>query len=173
MTDVLLSFGADYPLSGAITNFEAYMFSTTPKHIAEHASFDEEMVLINKDMDMEIIAMDDLAERKRGLTQFNNWLKAQVSSFPKPTGVSCLLIDFMMPESSWSDDKINQAYAELKSEFISWMVNNNRVAAMVQHFYQGKRYPHVHILYQRTRGAHDEFQRYLASVKGLKTDYAS
>lgn len=29
---------------------------------------------------------------------------------------------------------------------------------MVQHWAQGRRYPHVYILYQRKRGQHNEFQ---------------
>lgn len=38
MSEISLMIGQDYPLTGPITYFEAYMFVTTAKYINEHGS---------------------------------------------------------------------------------------------------------------------------------------
>ena len=164
MSNVTLRYGADYPLSGILNHFEAYMFLTTPKHYEEHDSFDEEIVLVDGNRDVLYFRMEDLEERKIALKTFNNMLKKKYSDFNSPSHVSCLMIEFMMPEDEWDDNEINESYEELKNILIMWAQNNDRIAAMTQHFYQGRRYPHVHILYQRAPRKHNEFQDYLSNL---------
>lgn len=74
--------------------------------------------------------------------------KAKIPSMPKPSGLSCCLIDFI-GDDDCSDADYDSAYAELKDKFIEFMTNNDRVAAMTQHWSQGRRYPHVHISFLR------------------------
>lgn len=164
MSNVIVDFGADYPLSGIITNFESYMFSTTPKHYKEHNSFDEEIVLIDGNRDVLYFRMEDLEQRKRALKSFNEMLKNKYYDFDNPSHLSCLMIDFILPEAEWDDNEINEAYEKIKNIFITWAQDNDRIAAMVQHFYQGNRYPHVHILYQRASRKHNEFQNFLNNL---------
>ena len=157
---ICLSIGDDYLLQGTITHFEAYMFATADKHIREHTSFDEELVLVDGNRSNQIISMTNLNGRKLALAQFNNIAQRQIPSIPKPTDLSCCMVDFFDEKNIYDDMEIREAYAELKDMFLKWMRDNDRVAVMVQHFYQGTRVPHVHILYQRDKGKCSEFQTY-------------
>lgn len=170
MPQVQLCVGDDYPLNGIITHFEAYMFVTLPKHIAEHRNpIPGELILVDGNRCTVTRAMDNLSVRKASLTNFNQLAKAQIPSIPKPNGLSCCMIDFMPDDESGQDcteAQYQAVYLELRKAYLDFMATNNRVAAMVQHWAQGHRYPHVHILYQRKRGQHNEFQDWLRSHAG-------
>lgn len=156
----------DCLLNGTITYFEAYMFATTPKHIGGHTSFDERLIIVDGDRSNHIIPMVELEERKKALTLFNKLAKEQIPSMPKPTGLSCCMIDLVDENNEYEEKELNSCYKELEDLFLQWSAENNRVGVMVQHFYQGDRYPHVHILYQRGRGKHNEFQNFLCERLG-------
>lgn len=161
MGSVRANVNSDYPLSGVVTYFEAYMFVTTQKHIAEHTlPLQGELILVDGNRGVTVTPMADPNDRSASLTAFNRMAKAKIPSMPKPSGLSCCLIDFI-GDDDCSDADYDSAYAELKDKFIKFMTDNDRVAAMTQHWPQGRRYPHVHILYQRKRGKHDEFQNWL------------
>lgn len=155
-----LNFAEDYQLNGIITNFESYMFATTEKFIKEHTCFDEEIVIIDDTNAVHTISMTDLRDRKTALTHFNSLAKSRIPSIPKPDGLSCCMVDIIDDTGRYLENEVQDGYKVLKDMFIKWMTANNRVAVMVQHFYQGRRVPHVHILYQREKGKHSEFQRY-------------
>ena len=164
MADIYIDIGDDYPLKGVVTNFEAYMFATKDKFIQEHTSFDEEIILVDGNRSVQVFSMKSQSDRLNALTVFNKLAKLQISTMPSANGLSCVLIDLSMDEDDWDFDEIQMVYNELKDVFIQWMKQNNRVAVMVQHFYQGKRYPHVHILYQKAFRKHNEFKDYLNQI---------
>ena len=155
-----LCFADDYQLDGIITGFENYMFATTEKFIGEHTSFDEEIVIVDNSNAVHTIPMADLKDRKMALAHFNGFAKHRIPSMPKPDGLSCCMVDILDDTNKYAEEDIKESYGILKDMFIKWMTENNRVAVMVQHFYQGERVPHVHILYQRENGRHSEFQKY-------------
>ena len=165
MSRVTLSVGSDYELTGVVTNFEAYMFITTPKFIAEHPIMvPGELVIVDGNRGHIIKPLAVLDDRKASLTKFNQLAKAKIPSMPAAKGLSCVLIDFMPVDEhgpGCTAAEYATAYQELKRAFLKYMKDNDRVAVMVQHWRQGRRYPHVHILYQRTLGKHDEFQTWL------------
>lgn len=45
MSDIDIIVGADYPLNGVITNFEAYMFITVQKFIIDHHKIEGEITI--------------------------------------------------------------------------------------------------------------------------------
>lgn len=163
MTNIEIALAPDYELNGSITNFEAYMFATTDKHISKHFDFDEEIVIVNGNRSIQTIKMNELSDRKSAITLFNKLAKAKIPSIPKPNGLACICIDFVNKHDC-DDDEFNEPYAEIKDAFIKFMQDNDRVAVMVQHFYQNERYPHVHILHERHRGEHNIFQEYLITT---------
>ena len=165
MADIEIIVGHDYPLTGTITNFEAYMFITTDKHIVKHTDFNEEIVIVDGSRSYKIIDMNQLTDRKSALSLFNQLAKAQGIDIPKPSQLSCVVIDFACDDDCEYSD-FDNVYDKVKNEFIRFMTDNNRVGVMVQHFYQNERYPHVHMLYQRRRGQHDEFQTYFLKNRG-------
>ena len=163
MMSINLDLNRDYPLEGSILNFEAYMFATTPSHISEHTSFDGQIVIIDGNRHINVMPMAEKDDRKKAMVLFNEYAEKKIPSLPKPKGLACCLIDFMDDQKVYNMSEIWYVYKRLRSVFVSWMNDNDRVAAMVQHFYQGTRVPHVHILYQKKNGAPDsEFQYYCA-----------
>lgn len=151
----------DCPLNETIPHFENDMFAVTDKFIKEHSSFNEELVIVNGRWANKIVTMIDLDHRRKALDEFNGFAKQHITSFPKPDGFSCCLIDFMDDENIYAEADIKKCYSLLVNAFLDWMKENERVAVMVPHFYQGERIPHVHILYQRDMDKHNEFQTYL------------
>lgn len=155
-----LCFADDYQLNGVVTGFENYMFATTEKFIDQHTSFDEEIVIVDNSNAVHIISMADLKDRKMALAHFNDFAKHRIPSMPKPDGLSCCMVDILDDTNKYAKEDVQESYEALKDMFTKWMTENNRVAVMVQHFYQGERVPHVHILYQRENGRHSEFQKH-------------
>ena len=158
MSDINITVGKDYPLSGVITNFEAYMFITVQKFIIDHHKIEGEITTVMHDGSVHIESMSNLNDRKAALTAFNKTASAYIPSFPKPNNLSCCIIEF---EIDGVTDDVNELYMGIRQTFIDWLVENNRVGVMVQHFYQKNRSPHLHILYERGNRKHDEFQTYL------------
>lgn len=160
MSDIGVTVGADYPLNGVITNFEAYMFITVQKFIINHHKIEGEITTVMHDGFVHIESMSNLNDRKAALTAFNETASVHIPSLPKSTGLSCCMIEFDI-DGVIDDDDVNELYMEIRQTFIDWLVENNRVGVMVQHFYQKNRPPHLHILYERRNRKHDEFQTYL------------
>lgn len=161
MSEINLNIGNDYPLNGVITAFEAYMFITKPKFIVEHFQpVMGELVIVDGNRQVFVKQLERLSVRKSSLELFNRLAKAQIPSIPDPDGLSCCMIDFVLDEDCCMAD-CNAAYREFKKVFIDFMKTQNKVAVMVQHWMQYHRYPHVHILYQRDPGKHEEFQEWL------------
>lgn len=168
MADLSISIGADYKLDGNVTYFEAYMFMTTPKHIKEHYQpMEGESVIVNGNKQIVMNPLYDLDIRKQSLDMFNNWVKSRIATFPAPDGLSCCMIDFM-PSDEYGPDctmqEYQMGYERLKKLYMKFMVTHNRVAAMVQHWCQGRRYPHVHILYEKDGTLDSEFQSWLSKM---------
>ena len=157
-----VSLNADYPLSGNnIGGFEAYMFATVKKFIGEHTSFDEEIVIVDATGNVDVYNMQMLSTRMDARDVFNKLITGDTSVAPSPDAVSCTMIDFIDDDGVYDEVEIDDVYQQLKKKFVNWMSNNHRNAVMVQHFYQGTRVPHVHILYENPNGANSEFQQWL------------
>lgn len=160
MSKIGLNIEDDYPLTGCITNFEAYCFATTPKHYSAHSDFVDGVVVDGKHGVISVLGWDDLTVRKAMLTLFNDKSKQVVTNFPKPSWVSSVMID-VIGDAKTSDDEYLMMIELVKELFVKWCVDNNRVGACCVHMWQGRRYPHLHILYVRGRGKHNEFQDWL------------
>ena len=179
-----LSIGDDYPLTGVLTYFEAYMFVTTPKHMAEHrfiASNGVERLdgcvhvvdgIMGDNMSMNPAALakatgsfamrnPDLPCRKALLSLFNSIGVRRGLGNPKPGGFSCVLIDFRDPSGLYDPAAIRATADRICRLFAEWCAANDRAGAIAQHLAQGNRLPHVHALYQRGKGKHEEFQDWL------------
>ncbi len=159
MNNINFDIYPDYPLNGSITGFEAYMFVTTPKFISQHKAIDQGIVIDGVKGAFPPIDWSETAERKTMLTKFNNTLKEHITNFPKPTQVACAMIDF---ETNGAGSKeIKDAANDLMDIFKTWCIDNNRAGACVLHSKQAGRPLHAHLLYNKKRGEHDVFQRYL------------
>lgn len=159
MPDVNLSVYDDYELNGVITNFEGYMFVTTPKYVSQHGEVKGGVVIDGANGVVSTGQWNQVDARKKSLTLFNDCLKRQVSNFPNPSMVSCCMIDFKA--NGCSQDDVYSAGKELLDMFSSWCRDNDRAGACVLHFTQTGRPPHAHLLYKRLRGEHGAFQTYL------------
>lgn len=164
MLNVSLQMGDDYPLSGCVTYFEPYMFVTSDKWISEHDGVYDGIVVNGSQGIVSVNDWSDVSTRKQMVTKFNSCLKS-VIDFPKTNMMSCVLIDIITPDDVVYDDNVMtqliEIVDELKDIFADWCIRENRVGALVPHVWQDNRYVHVHILYNRKRGEHEEFQNYL------------
>lgn len=152
--DVIIA--PDYPLNGDITHFEAYMFSTTERHMAAQTFHKEEIIIVEGKGKASRYSMEQLDNRRKAKRIFNKCAKERIEGFPLPDNIGCCLIDF-------SDDEPfdESEYKHLRAEIAIWAMENDRVLALAPHFGQANRPPHLHILYQRAQGKHDELQDYL------------
>lgn len=152
---------ADYPLNGpSIGGFEAYMFILADKFIQEHTSFDGEMILVDGKNGVAAYPMSLFITRMEVKDKFDELMYVKLHSFPRPDNVSCVMIDIEDNAGVYNEDDIEDVYQELRTKFVNWMISHDRVAVMVQHFYQGQRLPHVHILYEKGQ-VDSEFQHWL------------
>lgn len=159
MSEISLMIGQDYPLTGPITYFEAYMFVTTTKHINEHGVVYDGVVVDGNKGVLPTGSFVVLQNRKNAVTLFNNALKSVLKNFPNANMVSCVLIDF---DGDINDmQEVIKVTEMLKRLFVEWCQVNNRVGACVPHLDQNKRAPHMHFLYTKVRGKSSEFQDYL------------
>lgn len=164
MSEIILQCGEDYPLDGNITFFEAYMFVTTDKFLTEHGDVENGVVVAGNTGCVSFGDWSDLGIRKKMLSLFNQNLKQVISNFPSPDKVSCTMIEF---DGDIGDmNAVMNTVQQLQDIFVQWCIAENRVGACVPHVYQLNRVPHVHLLYQRANGKHDEFQTYLMSLSG-------
>lgn len=167
MADIVLNYGDDYPLNGVITAFEAYMFITTDKFIRQHEdTFPCSIIMVDGKSGRNEVKMQDLKDRKAALTAFNKMASARIPSIPKPTGLSCVLVDLTTESEDYQMPEMEEACTELSGMFARWCEENDRVGVIVPHMLQDGRWPHVHILYQRGRGKHNEFQDWLSDQLG-------
>lgn len=59
MTEIEISLAHDYEPNSTITNFEAYMFATTDKHISKYFYFDEEIAIVDGNRSIQTIKMTE------------------------------------------------------------------------------------------------------------------
>lgn len=153
---------ADYPLNGpSIGGFEAYVFILADKFIQEHTAFDGEMILVDGKKGTVAYPMSLFTTRMEIKEEFDRLMLSKLHSFPRPDNVSCVMIDIEDNASIYDEYDIEDVYQELRTKFVNWMTSHDRVAVMVQHFYQGQRLPHVHILYEKGQ-VDSEFQYWLS-----------
>ena len=159
MSEISLIIGQDYPLTGPITYFEAYMFVTTAKYINEHGVVYNGTVVDGSNGVIPTGSFVILQNRKDAVTLFNNALKPVLKNFPNANMVSCVLIDF---DGDIDDmQEVMKVTGLLERLFVGWCRANNRVGACVPHLDQDNRAPHMHFLYTKVRGKSSEFQDYL------------
>lgn len=163
MAQMQVELGEDYPLSGSVTAFEAYMFVTVEKWVSQHEDVENGIVVLGKEGAVPEEDWSDLAVRKKMLKTFNTALKPLMPKFPNPSRLSCCLIE-LGPNDATIED-VRKTVSEIQSVFRDWCIQNNRVGACVPHLWQrkgdGMRTYHLHVLYFRLRGQHNEFQTYL------------
>ena len=152
----------DYPLTGDITSFEAYMFVTTNKFIGEHTNIPHENFYVCHGDDTDNYILDDLVSRKDALHNLNVYMTQKLGHFPKAEDLGCFIayLEAGTPEED-DDSTYFLAYnyfAELVNAFCSV---SSRVVGFVPHFHQGNNCPHVHFLYQKEKGEDSILQKYL------------
>lgn len=164
-------YGADYPLNGVITYFEAYMFATTDKHMAEHRFLVDSVkalsgrcIVIDEKGFVHELDAPTLDERKGMLSLFNKAIKAKGLKFPDADPLSCVMIDLEDNNGYYVQSEYDDLLIELSDIFSKWCIDNKRVGACMHHQEQGQRYPHMHLLYERAPRKHNEFQDYLGNL---------
>lgn len=164
-------FGADYPLNGPITYFEAYMFATTDAHMDEHVLFDDitkaihgSILLVDKDGATTLLNNPTLDKRRAALTSFNGMLKSKPLDFPNAKKLSCVMIDLEDKSDLYVSKGYRDFLLQLTSIFMNWCQTNQRIGACVHHQEQKDRVPHLHLLYERAPRKHNEFQKHLVSL---------
>lgn len=184
MGDYALNYGEDYPLAGDVTNFEAYMFVTTAKHMASHRlvkvgreqCLDGTVYVIdgkekeNGETLTQMLASEKgsiisvrpgLQSRKDMQSLFNKILVRRGVSFPDPNDLSCVLVDLVEEAGEYDPDEYTDVANAVCKKFVQWCRENDRAGSAVQYLEQGNRPPHIHFLYQRSKGRHGEFQVWL------------
>lgn len=158
--------GHDYPMSGNILYFEAYMFATTARQMAKQASFDD-FHIYETDGSQRIhrMSVTDQNERKSLVDSYNDMLHHHGKSALKDGSVIPSFIVYMTPDGSDDMDSFNEAWGMLVDTLDAWTSVTGRCAAMTAHYHQVKdgqlQLPHVHILYEKQTGVRDELQQFL------------
>lgn len=179
MSEIQLSISNDYVLSKIITRLEFDIFIMGTKTILEHIQpIQGELILVDGNRNVITRPLSDLLVRKASFVDFNNLASLQIPSIPSSTGLSYCTIDFipLNKHEIYTEEDYHIIYSKLRELYLDFMKENNRVSIMVQHWKQNRRYPHVHILYQRKKGKHNEFQSWLfkqlseVDIKFIKLD---
>lgn len=167
---IQISFGADYPFSNDIKNFEKYMFATIPCQAKKQISFENDNIyILDKQKEKHIIYMDNIETRKKALELFNSNLFSEGYDSLNAKYFSIFLIDFYNKYGEYELSKLKELYTYLERIISNWCIENNRILAIAQHFQQLNRTPHIHIIYTRNkRKKHNELQNYLLSLKSIK-----
>ena len=152
--------GDDFELSGAITYFESYMLYTTDKHVEKFNKFDNEVVIYNG-REVYADSMETLEKRKSYLTKFNQIAKEKLSKPLNPKSYSCILVEITDDKNIYNEEEINLAYSQIRDILVDFCDKYNRIALLTQHFNQKNRVPHIHILVEREKRKHNEFQDFL------------
>lgn len=165
MINILLN--NDYPLKGNLNYFEAYMFATTERHIAKHYIMKGNIHLFDGSKDEEkFYSMDELETRKKALKEFNSSNKEDFEDNFSPDHYSIVLIDFDDEDDNYNIDEVDEISKLILSEYSKFLKENKRKGALVPHFFQHDRIPHLHLIYQKQES--NEFVNYLYKVFGVE-----
>ena len=149
MINILLN--NDYPLKGNLNYFEAYMFATTERHYNKHYIMKGNIHLFDGTKDEEkIFSMVELDNRKKALKEFNVSNKE----------------DFEDEDNNYNIDEVDEIYKLILSEYSKFLKENKRKGALVPHFFQHDRIPHLHLIYQKQES--NEFVNHLYKVFGVE-----
>ena len=150
MINILLN--NDYPLKGNLNYFEAYMFATTERHYNKHYIMKGNIHLFDGTKDEEkIFSMVELDNRKKALKEFNVSNKEDFEDNFSPEHYSVVLIDFEDEDNNYNIDEVDEIYKLILSEYSKFLKENKRKGALVPHFFQHDRIPHLHLIYQNKR----------------------
>ena len=137
MINILLN--NDYPLKGNLNYFEAYMFATTERHYNKHYIMKGNIHLFD------------------GTKDEDNF---------SPEHYSVVLIDFEDEDNNYNIDEVDEIYKLILSEYSKFLKENKRKGALVPHFFQHDRIPHLHLIYQKQES--NEFVNHLYKVFGVE-----
>ena len=167
----------DYAMQNHLEIFESHMFLTTERAMQSqfyipNVSFSVGLVE-NKSMNTNY---DACTIRQEALKKFNACLNKHLGRRPNRGDVGCFIGTFY---ADFEDEEDVRSYilACLRlrpSLFVDWARQlagfvvefsalTRRAAAVTPHFFQNKRYPNFHFLYEKKDGTDDEnlLQRYL------------
>lgn len=113
-----------------------------------------------------IYSMDELETRKTALKEFNSSNKEDFEDNFSPEHYSIVLIDFEDEEDIYNIDEIDETYHLILNEFNKFLKKNKRKGALVPHFFQHDRVPHLHLIYQKQES--NEFVNHLYKVFGVE-----
>lgn len=165
-SDLNFSLCEDYEeLTNPITGFEAYMFASTDYQAQKHDAF-ESYAYVIEDGDVTSFDFTNQALRKKGLTTFNKagvnvGIQKGNSSVPNASRLSCMIVYIEDPDGLYRPKDVRHHYDILAKALTRFCKENHRIACIVPHLHQGQNMPHAHILVQRARGKHNEFQEWL------------
>lgn len=167
----------DYAIQNHLEVFESHMFLTTERAVQSqlyipNVSFSVGLAE-NKSMNTNY---DACTTRQEALKKFNTCLYNHLGRRPNRGDVGCFLGTFQADVEDEDDVGFYiLAYLRLRPRlFVDWArqlagfvvefsARTRRAAAVTPHFFQNKRYPHFHFLYEKKDGTDDEnlLQRYL------------
>ena len=111
--------------------------------------------------------MDELETRKKALKEFNSSNNKKILKITSPlTHYSIVLIDFDDEDDNYNIDEVDEIYKLILSEYSKFLKENKRKGALVPHFFQHDRIPHLHLIYQKQES--NEFVNYLYKVFGVE-----
>jgi len=155
----------DYPLTGEITSFEAYMFMTTKKFMGKHSKFPHKNFFVCHRDNIDEYVLDDLQSRKDGMHNFNVYLTQHLGHFPKAEELGSFIAYLEGDRSATEDEEAYFNAYKFLCVMVSIFCNSgNRVVGLVPHFYQGENRPHIHFLYQKAKGEKSILQRFLRAM---------
>lgn len=171
----------DCKLTGAIMDFEAYLFATKEKFYTQHTSFDEEAYIIDGTMDKNMfdlpvnenddsvrkinIPMTHLEARQIGCKTFNHIVKStfgnDLSEAAKGENYISIIIDIVDDSGNYKKEDVQRMYDIIVKFFNAFLYETCKVGVIVPHFYQKDRCPHVHLLYNRVDKKSEDFNAYM------------
>ena len=113
-----------------------------------------------------IFSMVELDNRKKALKEFNDSNKEDFEDNFSPEHYSVVLIDFEDEDNNYNIDEVDEIYKLILSEYSKFLKENKRKGALVPHFFQHDRIPHLHLIYQKQES--NEFVNHLYKVFGVE-----
>lgn len=149
----------DYPLSGNINGFFAYMLSTTETQAKKQLGFNNNHITVIAKCETTDFNPEDMRDRESAKQAFLDALKEVHSPADAnhPEMLSCALVDM----TSINPSEAYRAIGLILLLYEMWCRSECRVGIAVSHFDQEGRCPHIHFLYERKEGQHSEFQVWL------------
>ena len=168
-------------LTGAIINFETYLFATKEKFYSQHTSFDEDAYIIDGTMHKNIfdlsadetdssvrkikVPMTNLETRQTGCKTFNHIVKNAFgndsSEAAKGENYISIIIDIIDDSDNYKKEDMQKIYDLIIDFFYAFLLRTGKVGVIVPHFYQNERYPHIHLLYNRLYKKSEDFNAYM------------